>query len=172
MPACTVCKEDKSTDSFSASGLRKRRCRECVRAYARKYYAAHSRELIAQTNAWKRAHPDARQQIVRRYIARNPSRRHRSLLKSTLQTRYGLAIEDYELAVSRAGGVCEICGGKCRTGQRLSVDHDHATGSLRGLLCRRCNAGLGHFDDQPDRLARAVAYLNRGGVFINKEAVA
>lgn len=51
-----------------------------------------------------------------------------------------------------------MCGRTCRTGQRLSVDHDHATGTVRGLLCRRCNAGLGYLED-PVWRSNAERYL-------------
>ena len=50
---------------------------------------------------------------------------------------------------------CQICGGF----QRLSIDHDHVTGKVRGLLCSPCNIGLGGFKDNPESLLKAVEYL-------------
>ena len=55
-------------------------------------------------------------------------------------------------------GVCEICG-RTNGARRLAVDHDHNTGKVRGLLCHRCNAGLGLFRDDPSILTLAREYL-------------
>ena len=53
-------------------------------------------------------------------------------------------------------GKCLVCGG---WDERLNVDHDHKTDTVRGLLCQRCNVGLGWFEDDPERLNRAIKYL-------------
>jgi hypothetical protein len=75
--------------------------------------------------------------------------------------RYGLTIADYDRMVTAQQGVCWICtrppsGGGHR---RLVVDHCHATGRVRGLLCNLCNRGLGAFRDDPTLLASAIRYL-------------
>jgi hypothetical protein len=60
---------------------------------------------------------------------------------------------------------CQICGregvcGRCPSGAvRLEIDHDHQTGEVRGVLCSRCNNGIGCFLDSDDLLSRAIGYL-------------
>ena len=73
--------------------------------------------------------------------------------------------EDYNDTLELQEGVCALCL-KPETSKRddgseqlLAVDHDHATGRIRGLLCQRCNTGLGLFRDDPEALERAAEYV-------------
>jgi len=72
--------------------------------------------------------------------------------------RFGLTIADYDAMLEGQGG-CAICLQGCATGKRLAVDHDEATGRVRGLLCVRCNQGIGRFEHDPALLESAAAYL-------------
>lgn len=74
-----------------------------------------------------------------------------------LRARYGLSAAEYDRLLEVQNGVCRICKLPCSTGKRLAVDHDHVTRKVRGLLCRRCNRGLGHFPTV-ELLRSALAY--------------
>jgi hypothetical protein len=79
-----------------------------------------------------------------------------------LQRLYGLDYETFAELTESQGGVCAICGQPPKTAsQPLFVDHDHATGDVRGLLCRTCNTGLGMLGDTVDGLNAALSYLAR-----------
>ena len=72
--------------------------------------------------------------------------------------RCGLTEAEYAQRLAEQGGGCFLCGappGK----RRLAVDHCHKTGTIRKLLCRKCNTGLGVFKDDPRTLLRAAQYL-------------
>lgn len=80
--------------------------------------------------------------------------------KHQYKKKYGLTLD--EVTVLRAQG-CAICGQDGIDGRwgNLHIDHDHATGRVRGVLCGSCNLGLGKFRDDSELLRRAVEYLAR-----------
>ena len=68
--------------------------------------------------------------------------------------------EDYNRLFDEQEGCCAVCGThQSELDKRLSVDHNHETGEIRGLLCHPCNVGLGYFRDDEYRLALAIEYL-------------
>ena len=73
--------------------------------------------------------------------------------------RYGITMAEWRAMFTAQGGRCAICGRADPHGRGWSTDHDHATGQVRGILCHPCNAGLGHYGDNPDMLTRAARYL-------------
>jgi len=80
---------------------------------------------------------------------------------------FGISLEDYDKMWDAQGGLCAICGMPETAKMRgvikyLAVDHDHATGQIRGLLCQCCNAGLGYFEDNQANLLKAIQYLMEG----------
>lgn len=76
--------------------------------------------------------------------------------------RYGLSPEQAELILAAQGGKCGCCGtDQPGNANGWAVDHDHATGAVRAIVCHGCNVGLGGFRDSPGRLRAALAYLKR-----------
>lgn len=76
-----------------------------------------------------------------------------------LEARYGITKADYWNLYEFQGGYCYICRRATGATRRLTVDHDHATGLVRGLLCRPCNTMLGHLRDDIDAFQRVIDYL-------------
>lgn len=134
---CTKCKIDKPLDAFSKHSKgkhgRNTACKECKNQQARAFYAENSEEILSRQ--------------------RNRENEYAYQIKK----RYGITIEEYDAMLERQSGVCAIC--KKHRGKRLSVDHCHTTGKVRGLLCNQCNLALGKFEDNIDALKAAVEYL-------------
>ena len=78
-----------------------------------------------------------------------------------LKRMFGMSLEEYDEKLKAQNGVCAICGGLCKSGKRLAVDHNHTTGKIRDLLCGNCNGGLGKFLDNPELLELAADYLRK-----------
>lgn len=185
---CRGCSRDLPSSSFcvnrrNANGLQAR-CRECYSAVRAKNYAIHKDgvhntvSLCPDCGASKsrqaaRCAPCANGQIVRVVGDKHPQWRG-----GRPKNLYGLTAEEVLDLHAEQGGKCAICGeqetvrdwqgGKTRA---LSIDHDHETGAVRGLLCYRCNNALGLYQDDPALLERAASYL-RSHSENNKEAAA
>lgn len=83
-------------------------------------------------------------------------------LANALRDLHGISPGDFHKMADEQGGGCAICGSKnprTRQSSRLAVDHDHKTGTIRGLLCIPCNAAIGMFGDDISRIASALTYL-------------
>lgn len=76
-----------------------------------------------------------------------------------LKSKFGLTLLAYQELVDKQNGVCGICNQKCTVKNYLSVDHNHATGKVRGLLCHHCNLSLGGFKDNVEYLKNAIKWL-------------
>jgi hypothetical protein len=88
-------------------------------------------------------------------------RRKRATWEAYILKTYGITGAQYDLLYSRQGGVCFICRRATGKTKKLAVDHDHATGFVRGLLCSPCNQILGHLRDDWRALDRASVYLRQ-----------
>jgi hypothetical protein len=140
-------------------GKEERRARG--REYARKRQAedAEYRNRRCEYNrSWRALHKTEISAQRRLKWASDPEHRDKSR-RARLRLLYAMSAEEYAALLARQNGVCAIC--KKRDRIRLCVDHCHDMRTVRGLLCTKCNIGLGCFDDDPERLRAAIAYLER-----------
>lgn len=119
--------------------------REDRREHRKAYYQANAEKFRQRARDWGNAHPE--------YVRDRYLRRH-----------YGITLAEYQALHQKQGGVCAICEKpetikRIATLKSLHVDHDHITGRVRGLLCFRCNAMLGHVAEDPAVFESAIRYL-------------
>jgi hypothetical protein len=100
---------------------------------------------------------------VRQWRLKNPERvkQNRERYKLTAINRkrsqdYGISPEQYKQMLHNQNGMCAICG---MTNEKLVIDHCHETGHVRGLLCHKCNSGIGMLGDDIEILKCAIWYL-------------
>ncbi|MFH8405488.1 endonuclease VII domain-containing protein [Streptomyces sp. NPDC018019] len=86
-------------------------------------------------------------------------RRREAAHERSAQRTYGLGPGEYARLYAVQGGRCAICRRATGATRRLSIDHNHRDGAVRGLLCRPCNSMLGHARDSVLFFSRAMAYL-------------
>ena len=140
---CKTCGRELEITFFQTYGPKKRRrhsCKECraVQTRVRKEYES----------------PEHRE------------RRLAQMREGNLRRNFGITSEELADMIEIREGLCDICGkpetriidGKLKP---LCVDHSHTTGKVRGLLCSKCNVGLGMFGDNSDVLVKALHYLTK-----------
>lgn len=146
---CGGCKEEKVFDLFSRSKAqadgRGTRCKDCASKYHKLWYERNQGKAIRGSGEW--------------YQSNKGRARDR-----WLQRTFGITGLDFEEMLATQKGKCAICeadnpGVSHR--ETLFVDHCHKTGKVRGLLCHKCNSGLGSFRDSPHLLLHAADYLAR-----------
>lgn len=144
------------------------------------WYERNRDSVIARVKKYKKSLPPEKRREIKRKEYRRAKEKDpiafalRSKLKRDRRSRdirNAQNISNSERAIGATKGIyaallhtqmgrCAICSAHYSTlSQRLSIDHCHKTGVVRGLLCHQCNAGLGFFKDDASRLNAAVAYI-------------
>jgi hypothetical protein len=158
---CTKCGASKPLSEFHRqSGARDGRrpdCKVCNLALQRARREAAPELNRARVRAWREANPGRDRERMDRFTA--TAKRPLSNRRSHLRRTYGLTVEQYDEILAAQGGGCAICGRKPRENISLHVDHCHDTGTVRGILCFRCNNGIGDFANDPVLLRAAASYL-------------
>lgn len=145
---CRDCGETKPRSGFYRSrgkhGYSDRPMCRCIACYGKKSRAYYRRKYPGDPGFRAKLYETSRRNLLRR--------------------RFGLQAGEYDAMLAAQDFGCAICGAtrsRHANGRpcRLAVDHDHATGKVRGLLCSRCNQMIGHVGEDVSILAAAIAYL-------------
>lgn len=175
----------------SKSGRPSNPCRECKRlsdkrsrqvhgnrwnAERRARYHSHNREKILQrvkkyreNNREKKAATDRRYREKkgesllikkRHYYFQNPEKIKERTLRKSIKHKYGITLEEYN-QLKDSSNQCHICNTEFGEKLRKNLDHCHATGKIRGILCQQCNVGIGCLKDDIERLSSAIEYIKK-----------
>ena len=158
--ACSKCGEIKPLGEFHKHKSQKdghcRECKECTCARGREWYAANKGQKAAKGKAYYAANKKRIAAKGKAYYAANVER----YTDRWLQKTYSVSLSEYNEMLGAQDNRCAICGeASGEFIRKLAVDHDHETGQIRGLLCGRCNPGLGYFMHDPELLKQAIGYL-------------
>jgi hypothetical protein len=153
--------------SGEARRLPPRKCHSCEQKFpAREFFVKHKRNLLKRIHHCKTCYPKWKEREQKRRV-----REH------WMFRCFGMTQREYSDLLCKQHDRCRICHQKPRdesVGKKrhLGIDHNHATGEIRGLLCDRCNKVLGFVREDQALLRRAVLYLKRAGTgkFIPKDS--
>ena len=169
---CNKCKITKTVDKFSKSsensdGLQSK-CKDCAKDWSeqnrerrkiqnKERYLKNKPLINAMGKIWRENNFGYSTKCVRKWRENNPGVTRDLQLKRD----FGISLDEYKQILEKQKGVCAICRGrnKCNENISLAVDHNHITGKIRGLLCLKCNLGIGAFKDNIDLLEKAYSYL-------------
>jgi len=165
MKACRKCSRHEGEvafgrDSGTKSGYRSV-CKICTSAYA----FAHRRKNLE--------HVRMRDVAARKRRHEKPQNFEKTRSKRVayfLMKKYEVTVNQYNDQFLIQKGLCFICN-KSEYPRLLCVDHCHLTSKIRGLLCSKCNLGLGNFCDNTDLLVKAIQYLEAKGIWMKTEIV-
>lgn len=137
-------------------------CKSCYDKWLRSVNPDYQRRQTEITKRWCEINREYLARKSREYSAR-PSTKKRDLVNERVSSlaAFGLTLDDEVVILDSQNGGCAICGGPSGRKGRFDIDHDHTTGKFRGLLCHRCNKGLGLLGDSLENARRAVDYLSK-----------
>jgi hypothetical protein len=139
-------------------------CKPCGAAYMREYQKQNREKMRAIDLRWRQRNRDKIRTItLAKYHALSPEQkrdRAQKGRKAYLQREFGITVERYDEMLRNQNGLCAICGNP--GGRRLlAVDHDHATGKVRELLCHYCNLALARVEGVPNWNELSLKYLEK-----------
>ena len=155
-----------SKERSKMDGPLPKRCPKCAKERVRKRstsWQEENRERANQNAKKHRQKPDyPTYNKERKKMDRSDPMKNKRIKRTKLRSKYGLTDDQIDELFESASGRCPVClevfldSGK----KKACVDHDHATGEVRGLLCSACNTALGFLDDDQKRITRLASYLN------------
>ena len=121
---------------------------------------------ISQTSAYRSAryasNPRVRKLALagsKRWRLKNPEKIKVRSRDNYLKRTHGINYQQKLDLLAAQGGVCQICRTASPGKRGWAVDHNHVTLEIQGILCQKCNVGLGYFNDDADLLRAAMNYL-------------
>ena len=182
---CTGCKEEKPIHEFVKDKHVKSgydsRCKKCILKYNREWNKKNETHRKSQQKQYREEHKEYLRERRKKYYRKNRERiRHNQTVytinnivrlrddrrKRQLSIKYNLSDEEYSKMFSEQGGICAICGNPetaNRNGivKQLTVDHNHITRQIRGLLCQKCNSAIGYLGEDIEIFRNAISYIEK-----------
>lgn len=161
MKVCSKCQKEKQDEDFP-EGRSRAWCKSCHREYQKDWSARNAAHLREKSKERYLKNKEKMSAAAKKWTAQNPEKHKGSRLRKYWPGATGAeAIRNYQDLFEKQGGRCAVCDRpQSELPNALAVDHDHVTGKVRGLLCRRCNISVvGALDNYPDLFPKAILYI-------------
>lgn len=174
---CSKCGDEKSVDDFHKSSNYRDgytgQCKKCRNAKIMEYHRNNPEKLLESYKKYHstengkehaRKHNKTRRENGKQPAYMEVYRKEKAAAIAYTAWKYklkdyGINEEDYNAMLKEQCGVCALCHKEDPQGIRLAIDHNHATGKVRALLCGLCNKMIGLAQEKPTVLQRAASYL-------------
>jgi len=129
--------------------------------YHRKYYMDRQESMQKRQKLYRKNNHEEIRKSNREYFKEHQEKIKKYFKLRNLKYKHNLSYKDWLSIWEEQNGKCLICGKTFTKPSDAHVDHNHETGEIRGLLCGKCNRGIGMFDDNPEIMIKAIEYLER-----------
>lgn len=126
-----------------------RKNKKSVLLYSKQYYVENKDRI--------RIYQRDNKEKIKSYYVNNKDKILENSKRGRYKNEYGITVKDYDTMLQTQNNRCAIC---YKSSNTLCVDHNHVTGKVRGLLCKKCNIGIGCLNDDAEILANAIKYLS------------
>lgn len=129
--------------------------------YMKQYYLDNKDNILKYQKKYSENNPKVKKYHSDYYKEWYKKNKH-YVRKHHLKNSYNVTIEEYNTLFEKQNGCCAICGKhQSEFILPLFVEHCHKTGKVRGLMCNKCNVGIGCFEDNPIIINNALKYINK-----------
>lgn len=157
---CANCGKIRTIDRFQKQKTKlgyRGSCKYCRHINDRKKDA---RGFLGEDEFWHRHDTSKRRIVDKKNKVRDVARDRIRYIKNTYKVDFKIAADLYKKSTEK---VCEICKKTSKeNGKALAIDHCHTTGKIRGILCQKCNLGIGFLKDNIQFMKKAIKYLKGG----------
>lgn len=155
-----ICKmkeyKNKCIDCSCRVDNRTKRCRVCYNKWKDQTKDDRKRKSDEYRRRW---YQENKPRLLIKAVERSKTLTFSKRKDYTIKSKYGVSIEQYNSMLIKCNNKCQICGKSHSEEKPLHIDHCHLTKTVRGLLCRNCNFGLGNFCDNIQNIKNALKYL-------------
>lgn len=153
---------EKNKEKISQEQIEYRKLNKDKRSiYSKEWREKNAEKIATKKSEWYINNKDKR----REYIENNKEKfkeKRSKYWKKVKYEKYDITEEDYQKMFEAQNGECMICGThQDKFNYSLHIDHNHKTNKVRGLLCFKCNNGIGFFNDDVELLGKVIEYLNK-----------